>query len=62
MTQDQELGCEEVFELLDQYAELIIEDKDAREYMPLVAHHLEMCGHCREEFEVLIDIMRVEIA
>lgn len=62
MTQDHELSCDEVFELLDEYAELIINNQDARKYMPLVAHHLEMCSHCREEFEALIEVMRIEVA
>ncbi|MEM8859159.1 MAG: hypothetical protein AAGD96_12605 [Chloroflexota bacterium] len=62
LTEERELACEEVFEVIDQYAELVVQGEDPEKVMPLVHHHLMMCGHCREEFEMLIDMMNVEIA
>ena len=62
MTQDREMACEEVFEVIDQYAELIVNGDTPEKVMPLVQHHLVMCGHCREEFEMLLDMLKVETA
>lgn len=61
MTEEQELGCDEVFELLDRYAELVVKNESARELMPLVAHHLEMCKHCKEEYDALIEVIGLGI-
>ena len=62
MTQDREMACEEVFEVIDQYAELVVNGDAPEKVMPLVEHHLVMCGHCREEFEMLLDMLNVETA
>ncbi|MFK7800859.1 MAG: hypothetical protein AB8G95_04435 [Anaerolineae bacterium] len=62
MTQDRELACEEVFDVIDQYAELVANGDAPEKVMPLVQHHLVMCGHCREEFEMLLDMLNVEAA
>ena len=59
-TQERELSCNEVFELLDQYAELIVNGEDAEQYMPLIKHHLEMCKDCNEEYESLLSILNAE--
>jgi predicted component of type VI protein secretion system len=53
-TQDQELGCDEVYALLDLFAERVRRGEDAAALMPLVHHHLAMCPDCREEFEALL--------
>jgi len=57
-TQEVELACDEVLALMDQFAEMVIRGEDAAQIMPLVQHHLEMCGDCREEFEALLRILR----
>lgn len=57
-TLDVELACDEVLALMDQFAEMVMRGEDAAELMPLVQHHLEMCGDCREEFEALLRILR----
>lgn len=62
LTQDRELACEEVFEVIDQYAELVTNGEAPEKVMPLVQHHLMMCGHCREEFEMLLEVLQVETA
>ena len=56
-TQDVELTCDEVFALLDQFAELAAQGEDLRQLMPLVQHHLDMCEDCREEYKVLQSIL-----
>jgi len=56
-TEDEELSCDEVFELLDQYAELNIEGQEAAGLLPLVKEHLERCKDCREEYEALLRVI-----
>jgi hypothetical protein len=57
-TQDIELACGEVFDLLDQYAEKAAHGEDAAQLMPLVRQHLGMCPDCREEFEALLKVLQ----
>lgn len=56
-TRDVELSCDEVFDLLDQFAELAAQGEDVRKLMPLVQQHLDMCEDCREEYRVLESIL-----
>jgi hypothetical protein len=53
-TRPDELGCDECFEQLDRFAELHLAGKSVAEAMPLVQDHLDRCGDCREEFELLL--------
>ena len=57
MTEDEELGCEECFELLDEYAELLVNGEDAGHILPLVRLHLRICGDCHEELATLLRAM-----
>jgi hypothetical protein len=57
-TQEKELTCGEVFDLLDQYAEMVANSVDVTKLMPLVKQHLEMCTDCREEFEALLEVLQ----
>ena len=56
-TQLEELSCDEVFELLDVYAEMAARGEDVIDLFPLVRHHLDMCPDCREELEALMRII-----
>jgi hypothetical protein len=56
-TEEFELPCDDVYMLLDQYTEVVAYGKDAKELMPLVEHHIEICPDCREEFEALLRIL-----
>jgi len=56
-TQDVELTCDDVFALLDQFAELAAQGEDVAQLMPLVKQHLDMCEDCREEYKVLESIV-----
>lgn len=60
-TQDIELSCDEVLDLLGVYAEMALRGEDVSESLPLVKHHLEMCPDCREEYEALMRILQQEI-
>jgi hypothetical protein len=53
-TRAQELSCDEVYELLDVFAEHVRRGEDAAALLPLVHHHLEMCPDCREELTALL--------
>jgi len=57
-TRDEEITCEECFEQVDAFAEMVLAGKPAAEAMPLVEHHLSMCADCRAEFEALLDALR----
>lgn len=57
-TQEIELTCGETFDLLDQYAEMVVKGEDVAQLMPLVKQHLDMCPDCREEFEALLQVLQ----
>jgi hypothetical protein len=48
-----ELGCDECFELLDEYVELELDGADADGRIPGMRAHLEGCPACHEEHESL---------
>ena len=60
-TQDIELPCDEVFALLDEYAEMAQKGENVAHLMPLAKQHLEMCPDCREEYEALERILMANI-
>lgn len=53
-----EIGCDDCFDELHEFAEMKLEGKSPEEAMPLVQDHLERCGECREEFEALLEAMK----
>ena len=57
-TQERELTCEDVFAILDQFAELAAQGEDVTRLMPLVQQHLDMCPDCREEYKVMESILQ----
>ncbi|MBK8050748.1 MAG: hypothetical protein IPK16_28755 [Anaerolineales bacterium] len=59
-TQAQELSCDEVYALLDIFADRVKRGEDAAALMPLVHQHLAMCPDCREEFEALLRAMEAK--
>jgi hypothetical protein len=61
-TQEIELPCDDVYQILDQYTELVYQGENAQELMPLVEHHIEICPDCREEFEALLRILQASPA
>ena len=58
--QENAYSCEETFDLLDEYVELVVTDEEAAALMPLVKNHLEMCPDCRERYEILLRILEAE--
>jgi hypothetical protein len=57
-TREDELGCDECFEQVDRFAEMVLANEDAAVAMPLIEDHLNRCKGCREEFEALLDALR----
>jgi hypothetical protein len=57
-TREEEIGCDECFEQLDRFVEMRLSGLDAVAAMPLVQDHLEKCGDCHEEFEMLLETLR----
>jgi hypothetical protein len=48
-----ELGCDDCFELLDEFVELELAGADADAKIPGLRAHLDGCPACREEHEAL---------
>ena len=59
-TEDEELSCSACFELLPQYVDLELSSEGADVQLPLFRHHLEQCAVCREEYETLRELARLE--
>ena len=57
-TEAYEIGCMECFDILDQYAEFIVEGGNPDEIMPTVRQHLDQCNCCTHEFEALMVILQ----
>jgi hypothetical protein len=57
VTREEEYSCDEAYELIDQYAEMVRRGQDVSVLLPLVYHHLEMCPECREELAALLRIL-----
>lgn len=56
-TQTNEVACDDVYAVLDEYAERKAAGENVEHLMPLVAHHLKMCVACQEELEALLNIL-----
>lgn len=59
-TRPDEIGCNECFELLDIFADLVDAGHEAELIMPLIQHHINMCRDCREEFQALMASLAAE--
>lgn len=59
-TQEQEISCSECFDSVSHFVELELAGEDALGKLPQVQQHLEQCPACREEYEVLRDLARLE--
>jgi hypothetical protein len=59
-TREEEYSCEDVYRLIDEYAELVSRGEDVSHLMPLVRYHLEICLDCDEELEALLRIIQAK--
>ena len=53
-----EISCPACFEQIDRFAEIALSGRNAAQAMPLVQDHLDHCQECRQEFQVLLFILR----
>jgi hypothetical protein len=53
-----ELTCEECFEQLDAYVDLVLAEERADQRVPGMRAHLAGCPACREDFESLLEFTR----
>jgi hypothetical protein len=58
MTEEQEISCDDVFAVLDQFVEAVKRGENPLIFMPLVRQHLDMCPDCREEYEVVLNMLQ----
>ncbi len=58
MATDDEIGCDDCFEELHEFAEMELAGKSPHEAKPLVKDHLQKCGNCRAEYQALLEALR----
>jgi hypothetical protein len=59
-TQEAEISCSECFDLVSHFVEVELSGADAAAQMPQLTQHLNQCPACREEYETLRDLQRLE--
>lgn len=55
-----EVGCDECFELLDEYVELELAGLDPDQHLAGLRAHFVGCRACREEHEALLELASAE--
>ncbi|WP_445663947.1 hypothetical protein [Fodinibius sp. AD559] len=58
MATEDEIGCNECFEELHEFAEMKLAGKSPEDAKPLVKDHLDKCRSCREEYQALLEGLR----
>jgi len=59
-TYDEELDCDEFYQILDQFVDAKTHGEDVLQVMPLMVHHLDLCRGCFEEYEALMRMIQAE--
>ncbi len=59
-TQDADITCDECFDHIDRYVELLRAGEDPATVLPQVRRHLEQCRCCEYELGALIAILEGE--
>jgi len=57
ITHEEELSCDEVFALVDDYAEASQRGEDVASLKPIIRQHLDMCRECEEEYQALLRVL-----
>jgi predicted anti-sigma-YlaC factor YlaD len=60
-TEDEELSCTACFALLPLYVDLDVSGQTPDVRLPLFGRHLEQCAVCREEYEAVRELARLEV-
>ena len=56
-TEEDEIGCQECYDLLDEYTEMLVEGAAPCQVIELVQQHLKQCPDCSTLFESLITMI-----
>jgi hypothetical protein len=59
-TREEEISCTECLDLVSHYVEVELSHQDPAIELPQVKQHVDQCSACREEYETLRDIGRLE--
>ena len=59
-TEDEEISCSECFDSISHFVEVELSGQNPIAKMPQVKQHLDQCPACREEYETLRDLGRLE--
>ncbi len=59
-TQDREIDCGQLFELLSGYVDLQVAGVDAAPWAPQIQVHLAQCAECNDLYQSLLEIARLE--
>lgn len=59
-TEEEEISCTECFDLVSRFVELEASGENAVVKMPQVKRHLNQCQACRDEYETLRELRRLE--
>lgn len=57
-TRPDEIGCDECYDQIHEFAEMELTGKSPEKAMPLIKDHLDKCGECRQEYQALIKAMK----
>lgn len=60
LTEEEEISCSECFDSVSGFVELELSGGDPAAKMPQVVQHLHQCPACRDEYETLRDLRRLE--
>ncbi len=59
-TEEVELSCSECFDLVSDYVEAELAGAEIQGTLRRVKHHLDQCRACRDEYELLRDLVKSE--
>ena len=61
-TKEQDISCDQVFAVLDEFVEAVKRGENVLIFMPLVREHLNRCPACRKQYETLLNMLQPPIA
>ena len=60
-TKSDDISCDECFNHIDEYVDMLRAGQDPSDVLPQVKGHLEQCQCCEMEFRALITILEAEV-
>jgi len=57
----QNISCDEVLLVLDQFVAAVHRGENVLLFMPLVRQHLDVCPACRKEYETLLQMLQPKV-